>query len=171
MTEKQHPLRKEHFEVLLEDINGKMGLLIEGHQSLTERIDRLEESFNQKLDERTAQIRGEILGVRQELKGDIERTRDELRDELRGDIERTRDELRDELRGDIERTRDELRDELKGDIERTGDELRDELKGDIEGAREELGQKIEKVGGKVSKALERLDEHEQRIIRIEEKVE
>jgi len=78
MTEEKHPLRKEHLEVLLEDINGKMKLLIEGHQTLTERMDRLEESFNQKLDERTAEIRGEILGVRKELKEDIRGVREEL---------------------------------------------------------------------------------------------
>jgi len=57
-------IKKGHLEVLLEDINGKMGLLVEGHQTLTERIGRLEGKFSQKLDERTAQIRREILWVR-----------------------------------------------------------------------------------------------------------
>lgn len=84
MAEEKHPLRKEHLEVLLEDINGKMKLLIEGHQALTERIDRLEEGFNQKLDERTAEIRGEILGVRKELKEDIEGVREELKEDIKG---------------------------------------------------------------------------------------
>jgi len=32
---------KERFEVLLEEINTKMDLLIEGHQTLDEKIDRI----------------------------------------------------------------------------------------------------------------------------------
>ena len=132
MPEEKNPSKKDRMEVLLEDINGKMKLLIEGHQALTERMDRLEENFNQKLDERTAQIRGEILGVRKELKGEIQGVRSELKQDIEG--------------------------------------VRKELKGEIQGVRSELGSKIENLDKKVTKALKKIDQHEERITKIEEKI-
>ena len=121
MSGEKNPSKKDQIEVLLEDINGKMKLLIEGHQALTERMDRLEENFNQKLDERTAQIRGEILGVRKELKQDI-------------------------------------------------GEVRGELKKEIQGVKKELSNKIGKLDEKVTEALKKLNQHEKRITKIEEKI-
>jgi len=150
MSGEKNPSKKDQIEVLLEDINGKMKLLIEGHQALTERMDRLEENFNQKLDERTAQIRGEILGVRKELKQDIEGVRKELKNEI------------GQVRNNVEEVRKELKQDIGG--------VRGELKKEIQGVKKELSNKIGKLDEKVTEALKKLNQHEKRITKIEEKI-
>jgi predicted nuclease with TOPRIM domain len=43
-------MEKEHFEIILEDINGKFQLVIEGHQMLAERMDRFESRIEDRMD-------------------------------------------------------------------------------------------------------------------------
>ncbi len=46
----------ERFEVLLEDINRKMDLLVEGHQMLNQKIDRVEANLTRQIQENAARI-------------------------------------------------------------------------------------------------------------------
>ncbi len=41
-------MEKDHLEILLEDINGKFDLVIEGHGALRQRMDRLAEESRER---------------------------------------------------------------------------------------------------------------------------
>lgn len=43
-------MKKEHFEILLEDIREKVELVLEGHAVLNNRIDRVEQRLSDKID-------------------------------------------------------------------------------------------------------------------------
>jgi len=84
-------------EVLLEEMNGKFSLVLEGH-------DAIRKEFNVQLDDIKEQqklfmsllkgshegLKGEIQGVRDELKGEIQGVRDEIKE--------TREELSTEIK-------------------------------------------------------------------------
>ena len=63
---------KERFEVLLEEINTKMDLLIEGHQTLDEKIDRI-----------TRELRDGMAQMRKELSNKIDKISEKLLDHER----------------------------------------------------------------------------------------
>lgn len=91
-----------------------------------------------------AELRVEIGGVRDDLRGKI----CEVRDELKGEITGVRNELRDEIA--------EVRHELKGEVFGVRDELkgeicgaRDEVKAEIFGLRDELNGEIGGVKGEI----------------------
>jgi len=119
MTESE----QRHFEVLLEEISGKVNLVLEGHEALDGKIDRYHQEAKEDYGLAVDLIKGlnhKIDGVEQRLDAKI----DGVRDELKGDIQGVRDELRD--------------------------------------TREELSSEIQAVGEKV-------DGHEDRITRLEQK--
>ena len=43
-------MKKEHFEILLEDISGKFDLIIEGHAALDRKFDRRCDELNEKIE-------------------------------------------------------------------------------------------------------------------------
>jgi len=63
---------KERFEVFLEQINTKMDLLIEGHQTLDQTIDRI-----------TRELREEMAQMRGELSNEIDKISEKLLDHER----------------------------------------------------------------------------------------
>lgn len=50
---------KEHLEMILEDINGKFDLLLEGQQALSEKIDRVEINLKDEI----RQVDQSVTGV------------------------------------------------------------------------------------------------------------
>ena len=114
---KKKPLKKEHFEVLLEDIDKKFALVLEGHDALNKKI---EDTANES------------------------RERDEHLEFLIHTVD-----------GKVDVYRKELKAEISG--------VRDELKTEISSVKDELGAKIDNV-------LEKIEDHEVRIVKLEEKV-
>jgi len=87
---------RSHLEVILEDINGKFDLVLEGHVTLEHMIHEHRAETRQDKREIQALIQTshdsldeKIEGVRTELKEDIQGVRTELRE--------TRDELKEEM--------------------------------------------------------------------------
>lgn len=64
-------MRQEHFEVLLEDINGKLDLILESHAFLHRKIDNLDRRTDERfdlVDVRFAALNHKIDGVAAELR-------------------------------------------------------------------------------------------------------
>jgi len=99
MTEKE----QQYFEVLMEEMNGKFSLVLEGHAALDEKMDCFHREA--KEDHRLAmdlikfshdELKEEIQGVRTELKEEIQGVRTELKEEIQGvrtELRETREEL------------------------------------------------------------------------------
>jgi hypothetical protein len=43
-------MKKEHFEILMEDVREKLDLILEGHASLDRKIDKVHEDLNEKIE-------------------------------------------------------------------------------------------------------------------------
>jgi len=104
MTEKE----QQYFEVLMEEMNGKFSLVLEGHaairQEFKEQIDDIKEEqqlFKSLLKGSHDELKGEIQGVRTELKEEIQGMRTELKEEIQG-VRTELKEVRDELSSKIE---------------------------------------------------------------------
>ena len=110
---KKKPLKKEHFEILLEDMNKKFELVLEGHDVL-----------NKKIEDTAAEAR-----EREEQLAFLINT-------------------------------------LNGKVDHLAVELRQEIGGVLT----ELHETRQELGAKIDKGLERTEDHEVRIIRLEEKV-
>jgi uncharacterized protein YdcH (DUF465 family) len=88
MTEKE----QRYFEVLMEEMNGKFSLVLEGHDAIRhefkEQIDEIKEEqqlFKSLLKGSHDELKSEIQGVRTDLKEEIQGVRTELR-ETREDL-------------------------------------------------------------------------------------
>ncbi|MBL4775705.1 MAG: hypothetical protein JKY87_06590 [Mariprofundus sp.] len=148
MTEKE----KQYFEVLMEEMNGKFSLVLEGHDAICKE-------FNGQLDgikEQQTLFMLLLKGSHDELKEEIQGVRTELKEEIQG----VRTDLKEEIQG--------VQTELKEDIRDVRTELRE--------MRDELSAKIEAVGGKVNGMDARdsalgykIDGHEDRIRLLETK--
>jgi len=73
---------KERFEVLLEEINTKMDLLIEGHQTLDEKIDRITREWRDGMAQMRGELQVEIVAVRDGLREEIAQMRKELSNKI-----------------------------------------------------------------------------------------
>jgi len=91
---------RSHLEVILEDINGKFDLVLEGYVTLEHMIhehraeaqqDKRElqaliqtshDSLDEKINKVSAELKEDIQGVRTELKEDIQGVRTELKEEI-----------------------------------------------------------------------------------------
>ncbi|HHF98780.1 MAG TPA: hypothetical protein ENL39_04770 [Candidatus Aerophobetes bacterium] len=95
---------KERFEIILEDLNRKMDLLIEGHRTLDQKIDRIADGLRQEMHQMRGELQAEIIGVRDGLKEEVHKTREELTEEikkreegLKKEISKTRRELGEKI--------------------------------------------------------------------------
>ncbi|MBE0478048.1 hypothetical protein IBX65_02875 [Candidatus Aerophobetes bacterium] len=55
---------KERFEIILEDINQKMDLIVEGHQNLDQKIDRLAKELREEMAKMRDSLRKEMTETR-----------------------------------------------------------------------------------------------------------
>ncbi len=139
MTESE----RRYFEALLEDINGKLNLVLEGH-------DAIRKEFNAQLDEVREQqglFMSLLKGSHDELKQDIQGVRTELKQDIQG--------VRTELKQDIQGVQTELKEEIQA-VDRHSGERDAALEA-------RLTAEIRAVGDKV-------DGHEARIAELERKV-
>lgn len=99
-------MKKEHFEILLEDINGKFDLVLEGYQVLRDEIIRTREELCEKIDENTARIKintdmivtldGKIDAVDEKLSARIDAVEEKLSnriDKLSGRVDSVEENL------------------------------------------------------------------------------
>ncbi|MCX5810116.1 MAG: hypothetical protein NTX36_12240 [Proteobacteria bacterium] len=74
-------MKKDHLEILLENINEKFDLVIEGHGVLHKEIKETRQEFNEKLDLvnfKVDTLHQRVENVREELTDKIENVREEL---------------------------------------------------------------------------------------------
>ena len=104
-------------------------------------IERLED----RMDKGFVEVNQQIVGVREELRGEISSVRDELRSEIQGvqgEISGVREELRGEIQGvqgEIANVREELRSEIQG------------VRGEIADVRTEMNQRLSDMTTEISK--------------------
>jgi len=85
-------MKKDHLEILLEDIRGKFDLVLEGHDTLRKEIRGTREELCEKInlvDFKVETLNQKIDGVRDDLNQKIDGVRDELGqkiDGVRGDL-------------------------------------------------------------------------------------
>jgi len=92
MTEKE----QRYIEILMEEMNGKFSLVLEGHAALEDKMER----FHKEAKEDHHLAMDLIKFSHDELKEDIQGVRTELKetkDELSAKIEAVRTELKDEM--------------------------------------------------------------------------
>ncbi|RLE14808.1 hypothetical protein DRJ04_01660 [Candidatus Aerophobetes bacterium] len=102
---------EKRFEILLEDISRKMDLLVEGHQSLNQKIDRIATELREEMFQMRGELRAEIIGVRDGLRKEMGEMRDELREEMRQMEDGLRKEM-GEMRGELGQKIDKISDRL-----------------------------------------------------------
>lgn len=84
-------MEKEHLEVLLEDIRGKVEMVAEGYDLLNRKIDRFEANLSEKIGENTTRIN--LLNRKiDRVAADLAETREELTN-TRQELTNTRQEL------------------------------------------------------------------------------
>ena len=74
-------MKKDHLEILLEDIRGKFDLVLEGHDTLRQEIRDSREELCEKInlvDFKVGTLNQKIDGVRDDLNQKIDGVRDEL---------------------------------------------------------------------------------------------
>ena len=74
-------MEKDHLEILLEDMNGKFDLLLEGHQGLRNEITRTREELCEKIDLNTVRIefvKEELISAKEELGARIDSVENNL---------------------------------------------------------------------------------------------
>ena len=98
MTEKE----KEYFEILMEEMNGKFSLVLEGHDAIRKEFNEQLTEVRQKQDMFESllkfshnELREEIQGVRTELKEEIQGVRTELKEEIQAVDRKLTSEIRD----------------------------------------------------------------------------
>jgi hypothetical protein len=74
---------KERFEIILEDINRKMDLLVEGHQNLDQKIDRVAGELRSEMSQMRGELQAEMIGIRDGLRGEMKQMGDGLRGEMK----------------------------------------------------------------------------------------
>jgi len=80
-------MKKDHLEILLEDIRGKFDLVLEGHDTLRQEIRGTREELGEKInlvDFKVETLNQKIDGVRDDLNQKINGVRDELGQKIDG---------------------------------------------------------------------------------------
>ncbi|WP_298432737.1 hypothetical protein [Geobacter sp.] len=116
-------MKKDHLEIILEDIRGKFELVLEGHESLRQEIRDTRETLEAKIEHLNfvtdilangqKELRTEVAGIRGEInaiRGELAEVRGEI-GEIRGELAEVRGELTD-VRGELRETREELNDKI-----------------------------------------------------------
>jgi len=137
-------------KVLLEDMNDKFSLVLEGHDAIRQEFKNSHRELEEKINLNSSLIKigfetldAKIDGVRTDLKEEIQGVRTDLKAEIQG--------VRTELKAEIQGVRTELKAEIQG------------VRTEIKETRDELSAKIDAVGVKV-------DGHDDRIRFLERKV-
>jgi len=141
---------EKRLEVILEDMNGKFDLLLEGHATLEHMIN---------------EHRAETRQDKHELQALIKTSHDSLDEKIDATAQRLDDK--------IDATTQRLDDKIDATTQRLDDKIdgvRDDLKGDIRGVRKELKETREEMAAGFEMVGDKIEGHEQRIQQLERKV-
>ncbi len=125
-------MQKEHLEVILEDINGKFDLVLEGQESLRKEMHGIRDELAEKIDQNTFMIKA----LNQKIDG-VDARLDTKIDGVEQRLEQKIDGVEQRLEQKIEGV------ELKLEQKIDGVELKLEQK--IDGVEKKLGQKLDAV--------------------------
>ena len=92
-------MEKDHLQVILESIDGKFDLVLEGHSALDQKIDRKFDQLNEKVEHNTFMIstlNDKIDGVASDLKATDKRLSDKI-DGVSADLKATDKRLSDKI--------------------------------------------------------------------------
>ena len=59
-TLKETHMQKDHLEILLEDISGKVSLVLEGHSAIRSEMQKMHDNLNEKIEHATFFINNKI---------------------------------------------------------------------------------------------------------------
>ncbi len=145
-TNKAHVLKKEHFEILLEDINDKLNVITEGYTLLNNKIDT-------KIDH---------------LTNELHSTRDELIFLIKASVEHSEERLKKEIRdGDktvIAHLEKKIEDGDKAVIAHVDQKINE-----INIRFDRTDQKLDEINNSMKTHADKLDDHEERLSRLEHK--
>ena len=108
-------MEKNHLEIILEDMNGKFKLVLEGHQVLRNDISRLHEELSGKIEDNSLAINalnGKVDRINEDLGGRIEALDSRLSariDNLDSSLNARIDKVNDNLGAKIDAVADDLK--------------------------------------------------------------
>jgi uncharacterized phage infection (PIP) family protein YhgE len=130
-------MQKDHLEIILEDMNSKFELLLEGHQVLHQQINELsrktDERFdlvdfkigalNQKIDNVEQRLNDKIDNVEQRLNDKIDNVEQRLNDKIDNVEQRLNDKI-DNVEQRLSRRIDDVEQNLSGKIDEVAADLK-----------------------------------------------
>ncbi|MCF6267865.1 MAG: hypothetical protein L3J57_15170 [Desulfuromusa sp.] len=87
-------MKQEHFEILLEEMNSKFNIVIEGHTALDQKIDRKFDQLNEKNEHNTF-----LIGTLNEKIDGVEERLSKKIDSVAADLKATDKRLSDKIDG------------------------------------------------------------------------
>ena len=104
MPKENNSRKKERFEILQEEMNEKIELVLEGHQALSQKMDRVKEDLSHEITKGDGMLAAKIYVLDKKLTSEIQKARIELGAEihsvdkkLASEIQKTRIELGDKI--------------------------------------------------------------------------
>jgi len=134
-------MEKDHLEILLEDMNGKFDLLLEGHQGLRNEITRTREELCEKIDLNTARIefvKEELISAKEELGARI----DSVENNLGERIDSVENNLNARI-DSVEKNLGERIDSVENNLNERIDSVENNLGERIDSVEKNLGEKVD----------------------------
>ena len=134
-------MEKEHLEMILEDINGKFDLLLEGHQGLREEVRALSRRTDERfdlVDFKIDTLNRKIDGVDDKLSKKIDGVEEKLTQKIDG--------VEEKLTQKIDGVEEKLTQKIDG--------VEEKLTRKIDGVEEKLTQKIDAVDEKLTRKID-----------------
>ena len=172
---RKHPLKKEHFEILLEDIQDKFQFLVDGHITLNEKVDLLGNEIKATRDELHA-TRDELIFL---MRTSIDKSEERLTRKIEdGDkkVMNYTDQKTQELINYTDKKAQELMhytdrktQEVMNYTDQKSQELMKYTEQKINLVMEHTDQKTEELKDILKIHSGQLDAHEERIMKLEQK--
>ena len=140
-------MKKEYFEILLENLNNKIDLIVEGHQNLDKKIDNRFNELNQKLNDNQRFMRV--------LNKDLTLQIDKTANDLNTKIDKTANDLNTKI--------DKTANDLNAKIDKTAEKLDKK----IDHLNKNLKEDIKQVENKIDSIIKTDTDHKKRITRLE----
>ena len=159
-------MEKDHLEILLEDMNGKFDLLLEGHQGLRNEITRTREELCEKIDLNTARIefvKEELISAKEELGARI----DSVENNLGARIDSVENNLGERI-DSVENNLNARIDSVEKNLGERIDSVENNLNERIDSVENNLGERIDSVEKNLG---EKVDQNTIRIEALDDKID
>ncbi len=161
---RKHPLKKEHFEILLEDIQDKFQFLVDGHITLNEKVDLLGNEIKATRDELHA-TRDELIFL---MRTSIDKSEERLTKKIE-DCDKTVMNYTDQKTREVMAYTDQKTREVMAYTDRKVQEVVANTDQKINLVIDHTDRKIEEVKDILKDQSGKLDTHERRITQLEQK--